>query len=268
MAIDAANHEFGKNNSVKIIVFFTSGNFNLSSTFETRKFAHENNITIIFVTYDNSTNSNIEFASERKYSFKFGDSQKLRCIKDNLPYNSINLPFYTSAFENSTYRVNFYDKPNYHYTKTNKNQNLKVTINVLSKQNLSNFINITVSYSDNSTTGLSSDIILSTNSSNINEYKFEFILNKECLDCAGNKFSYINVFSSGLEYSIYSSNCTDCIQGAYVYVIETFSLLWLWILLIILGFILIVLLGLLFWRMKKRSLVVNQEPTNYISMNL
>lgn len=272
LALDTAIKEFGNTNSLKTIVFLTSGHFNLSSTLEPRKFAHENNISIIFVTHDKIINPNIILAAEKKYFLSLGEFDKLKCIQDNIPYNSFIKPIYTPALENSTHRVDFYDRPNYHYTKTNISHNLNVTINIINKENKSDFINIVVSFSDNTniTKEISkNDILLSTNNTHVDTYKFEFILEKDCFNCSGNKFSFINVVSSGLEYSIYTSTCIECTQGVYVFLKGApVSIKWLWILLIIISSILILYVLFLIWRLKKRSKLTPQVQTDYISMNL
>ena len=100
-------------------------------------------------------------------------------------------------------------------------------------------------------------------------YKFEFILEKDCFNCSVNKFSFINVVSSGLEYSIYTSTCIECTQGVYVFLKGApVSIKWLWILLIIISSILILYVLFLIWRLKKRSKLTPQVQTDYISMNL
>ncbi len=252
-------------NSSKMILYFSNGLIDISNTYEAIKYSHEKKVVIVPVTYNESS---LDQVFDARYNLKFGDQVKLMCMQDNIPYPEYNISEKIPLKSSLVQRAEFYDKPKYYYTKSFMNQSLNVTINVLKKEISSDYTHISVSdsYNTNHTLGRNTSLVLSHNNSN-SANRFEFILGTGCADCLSSRISFINVISSGLEYTIDVNNCTDCKEGVYVYEKEkSSSLAWLWV---TIGLVIFMIIGvvLIIWRHFKKS-KIGKDEDSYVSMNL
>jgi hypothetical protein len=252
-------------NSSKMIVYFTNGLIDISNTYQARKYSHEKSIVIVPVSYNGSFLNQV---FDMRYNLKFGDQDKLNCMQENIPYPEFNISENIPLKSSLVQRLEFYDKPKYYYTKSFMNQSLNVTIKVLRKEINSEYtyISLSDSYNTNHTIGKNTSFVLSHNNTN-SANRFEFILGSGCADCLSSRISFINVISSGLEYSIDVNNCTDCKEGVYVYEKEkSSSLAWLWVTISLVIFMIIGVVYII-WRHFKKS-KIGKEEDSYVSMNL
>lgn len=249
----------------KMILYFSNGLIDISKTYQARKLANDKKVVIVPVIYNNST---LEQFSDTRYTLKFGDINKLKCMQTNIPYTEFNKSDKLVLGDSFNHRVEFYQKPKYYYIKSYMNQSLNVSIKIVKKEMINDYVLMSVSDSDNTnhTIGMNTSLLLSHNETNTAN-KFEFILGPGCKDCLSSRISFINVISSGLDYSIDVNNCTDCSEGVYVYDKEkSSSFTWLWVLLSLVIFLIIGVVYII-WRNYKKS-KIGKEEGSYVSMNL